>query len=122
MIARTRLEIAGGLALLGLTLLVVAARTGVDVLSERFLRLSLALVLIGASAMPFGLSLGRRDLTRRQRWAALAQAVGGGLAGWATLQSRLLGADLGSDALLLGVMLFLIGTIRGIAPSRAPTE
>ena len=65
---------------------------------------------------------GTETMTRRQRWAALAQAVGGGLAGWATLQSRLLGADLGSAALLLGVMLFLIGTIRGIAPSRAPTE
>jgi drug/metabolite transporter (DMT)-like permease len=122
MTSRTRLEVPAGLAILCLTLMAVAARSDVEVLSERFLRLSLALVLIGASAMPFGLSLGRRDLTRRQRWAALAQAVGGGLAGWATLQARLLGADLGSAALLLGVMLFLYGTIRGIAPSRAPTE
>ncbi|MBP9201043.1 MAG: hypothetical protein KBF47_13620, partial [Gemmatimonadales bacterium] len=72
MTSRTRLEVPAGLAILCLTLMAVAARSDVEVLSERFLRLSLALVLIGASAMPFGLSLGRRDLTRRQRWAALA--------------------------------------------------
>ena len=83
MIARTRLEIAGGLALLGLTLLVVAARTGVDVLSERFLRLSLALVLSVASAIPSGFSRGRLDRPRRQRTPSSPRPAGEGWDGGA---------------------------------------